>query len=184
MMSIPITLLPDDKGYFDRECPNEYCRYTFKILMEDWKEKISDDEVHCPLCGYVASSDKWWTQYQIHKMNEIAKEMAFSYIHKELDKSFKKLERSTHNKLIRFTYKPYRRISFFNNPIVQMDELETEIRCEKCGTKYSVIGSAYFCPCCCYNSAINSYTNSIDSIEKMIDSLHEIKAISENKYIR
>ena len=33
MTTIPIQLVSDEKGYFDRECPNEECRYTFKILM-------------------------------------------------------------------------------------------------------------------------------------------------------
>ena len=182
MRSIPITLKSDEKGYFDRECPNENCRYLFKILMKDWKEKVSDDEVHCPLCGHVDSSDKWWTQEQIHKMKEIATGMAISYIQKELDNSFKKLTQSSHNRFISFTYKPDRRISFINNPIGQRKEWETEICCEKCGTHYSVIGSAYFCPCCGYNSAINSFINSINSIEKMIASLDEIKSMLTEKY--
>lgn len=39
-MEIPITIHSDEKGYFDRECPNENCLYTFKINMQDWKEKF------------------------------------------------------------------------------------------------------------------------------------------------
>jgi hypothetical protein len=30
-MEIPITLMADEKGYLDRECPNENCLFTFKI---------------------------------------------------------------------------------------------------------------------------------------------------------
>ena len=40
-MEIPVTFLSDDKGYFDRECPNQNCLYVFKINMQDWKEKVS-----------------------------------------------------------------------------------------------------------------------------------------------
>ncbi len=36
MMEIPITFQSDEKGYFDRECPNENCLYSFKINMNDW----------------------------------------------------------------------------------------------------------------------------------------------------
>ena len=183
MISIPVTLHSDEKGYFDRECPNEDCLYTFKILMKDWEEKVSDDEVHCPLCGHVDTSDKWWTQDQLEKMQEIAASWAMNYIQGELDKSFKKLERSTrNNKFIRITYKPGRRVTFINNPIGQREEWETEICCEKCGTHYSVIGSAYFCPCCGFNSAVNSFNDSLDSIEKMLESLPEMKDMLTDKY--
>ena len=64
-MEIPVTLQSDRKGYFDRECPNENCLYTFKINMQDWEEKVSDEEVHCPMCGHIDTSEKWWTQKQL-----------------------------------------------------------------------------------------------------------------------
>lgn len=56
-MEIPVTLQSDRKGYFDRECPNENCLYTFKINMNDWEEKVSDEEVHCPCCGHNSAVD-------------------------------------------------------------------------------------------------------------------------------
>lgn len=184
MISIPITLRSDEKGYFDRECPNENCLYTFKIKLKDWEEKVSDDEVHCPLCGHVDTSDKWWTQNQLEGMREIATSYAMSEIQKELTKSFKNLERSTRNKFVQIKYKPGKRISFINNPIGQSEEWETEICCEKCGTQYCVIGSAYFCPCCGYNSAINSYNDSLDSIRKMLETLPDMKELLVEKYDR
>ena len=183
MTSIPVTICSDEKGYFDRECPNEDCLYTFKVLMKDWEEKVSNEEAHCPLCGYIADADKWWTQDQLEKMQEIALSWAMSHLQKELDKSFKKLAHSTrNNKYVRITYKPGRRVTFVNNPIGQRDEWETEICCEKCGMHYSVIGSAYFCPCCGFNSAVNSFNDTLDSIEKMLESLHEMKTMLTDKY--
>lgn len=184
-MEIPITLHSDEKGYYDRECPNENCLFTFKINMDDWKEKVSDEEVHCPICGHVDTSDKWWTQQQLESMEEIAASWAMNYIQDELDKSFGKLARSTHNnKYMKITYKPGRRISFVNNPIGQSEEWETDITCEKCGTRYSVIGSAYFCPCCGYNSAVSAFSESLDSIEKMLKSMGEMKEIFASSYGR
>lgn len=183
MISIPVTLNSDEKGYFDRECPNEECLYTFKILMKDWKEKVSDEEVHCPMCGHIDTSDKWWTQDQLQKMRDIAASWAVSYAHQELGKAFKDLERSTrHNKYFRITYKAGEPVTFINNPIGQSEEWETEICCEKCGTHYSVIGSAYFCPCCGYNSAVNSFNDSLGSIGKMLESLHDMKVMLTDKY--
>ena len=74
------------------------------------------------------------------------------------------------------------KISFTNNPIGQSEEWETEICCEKCGTHYSVIGSAYFCPCCGYNSAVSAYYDSLDSIGKMLDTLPEMRELLIEKY--
>lgn len=182
MIEIPVFIQPDENGYIDRECPNENCQYIYKVLMKDWEEKISE-EVHCPLCGYIANSDKWWTQDQIEKMQEIAVSWALSEAQKQLQKSFKNIAKSTRrNKFVRITYKPGRRISFINNPIGQQKEWETEICCDQCGTRYSVIGAAYFCPCCGYNSAVKTFNDSLDGIEKMIDSLDEMKNLLIEKY--
>ncbi len=184
-MEIPITIHSDEKGYFDRECPNENCLYTFKINMQDWKEKVSDDEVHCPMCGHIDTADKWWTQEQLESMQEIAASYAMSMITKELDKAFGKLARSTrNNKFLKITYKPSKKITFQNNPIGQSEEWETDITCEKCGTRYSVIGSAYFCPCCGHNSAVSAFNESTDSIEKMLKSLPEMKQLLTESYGR
>ena len=184
-MEIPITIHSDEKGYFDRECPNENCLYTFKINMQDWKEKISDDEVHCPMCGHIGTADKGWTQEELESMQEIAASYAMSMITKELDKAFGKLARSTrNNKFLKITYKPSKKITFQNNPIGQSEEWETDITCEKCGTRYSVIGSAYFCPCCGHNSAVSAFNESTDSIEKMLKSLPEMKQLLTESYGR
>lgn len=175
-MTIPVTIQSDEKGFFDRECPNEECLFQFKIKLADWKEKVSDEVVYCPMCGYAADSDKWWTQEQLESMREIATSYALNMIQSELDKSFKKLERSTrNNKYFKIKYKPGRRISFINNPIGQMPEWETEIVCPDCSTAYSVIGTAYFCPCCGRNNIKTALIDSMSSIEKMIDSLDELE---------
>lgn len=182
-LSLSLTMQSDEKGYFDRECPNEDCLYTFKVLMNDWKEKVSDEEVHCPLCGHVDTADKWWTQAQLEQMNPIITGWAENYIQESLDKVFGDFARSTrHNKFFRVTYKPSKRVSFINNPIGQSDEWETEICCEKCGTHYSVIGAAYFCPCCGYNSAVNSFNDTLDSIKKMLESLQDMRFMLTERY--
>ena len=181
--SIPVDIKSDEKGYFDRECPNEECQYTFKILLKDWEEKVSDEEVHCPLCGFVAPADSWWTRSQLEEIEEIASNWAVNFIQNELDKTFKRLSyHSRNNQFFKVTYTPGRRVSFLNNPIGQREEWETEICCEKCGTHYSVIGSAFFCPCCGHNSAISSFNDSIENTRKMIESLREMKTMLTEKY--
>lgn len=183
MIEIPVTFNSDEKGYFDRECPNENCLFTFKVFMDDWKEKVSDEEVHCPMCGHVDTSDKWWTQAQLEGMNEVASNWAMSYIQGELDKSFKKMERSTRgNKFMKITYKPGQRTTFINNPLGQSDEWEQEIQCPVCQTKYSVVGTAYFCPCCGHNVIEDTFDKSLDGILKMIESLPQMENLLSQTY--
>ena len=181
MINIPIELKTDEKGYFDRECPNKKCLYKFKIHMEDWKNKVSDEEVHCPMCGYIDTADKWWTQEQITEMQNITQSYVMSYVQKELDKGFKQLEKSS-GKFFKIKYNPGKRITFINNPIGQSEEWNLDIQCKECGTRYSVIGSAYFCPCCGYNSAEDVFAESLDTIEKMLDSAIEMKKMFSELY--
>lgn len=183
MVSIPITFQSDEKGYFDRECPNEECSYVFKVFMKDWEEKIVNEEAHCPMCGHVDTPDKWYTADQVERMQEIVASWAVNRIQNEFGKKLKELEQSTrHNKFVKISYKPGRRVSFVNNPIGQSEEWETEICCDKCGTRYSVVGAAFFCPCCGYNSASLSFDDAMDSITRMVDSLKEMRSLFLKKY--
>ena len=61
-ISIPIEL--DDKGYYDRKCPSSECDGVFKVLFNDWRDKVQDERVFCPFCRQEAPSDKWHTPEQ------------------------------------------------------------------------------------------------------------------------
>lgn len=183
MIEIPIVFNSDKKGYLDRECPNKNCLYTFKIHIEDWKEKVSDEEVHCPMCGHVDISDKWWTQQQLEDMQKVASNWAEVYIQEELNKIFKDLERNNrNNKFLKITYNSERRVTFINNPLGQSEEWEQEIICPNCQTRYSVVGSAYFCPCCGFNLIENMIDESLDIVVKMINSLPEMEMLLAQSY--
>ena len=69
MISIPVTLQSDENGYFDRECPNENCLYQFKIKLKDWEDKVSDEEVHCPIDGDDGSEEV--DSYQCGRWSEL-----------------------------------------------------------------------------------------------------------------
>lgn len=182
-MELSVTINSDEKGYFDRECPNEECLYHFKIHMDDWENKVSDDEVYCPMCGHCDTSDKWWTQEQLDSMQNIAADWAMSLINEKLDDAFKGLERSTrHNKYVKFKYNPGHRTTFINNPIGQSEEWDREVECKHCGTRYSVIGTAYFCPCCGKNTILENFQISIDNIKNILKSLPEMNSLLQQSY--
>lgn len=96
-MNIPIEFVPDSKVYFDRQCPNKESEFIFKIHINDWKEKVSDEAVHCPMCSLIAPSDQWYTYEQLDGIRNIANSWAMSYLQDELNKSFNKLANSTRN---------------------------------------------------------------------------------------
>src|ERR1035441_9209014 len=68
---IPVQLPLDNDGYFDRRCPSEACQADFKILWEDWKGKVSDAQVFCPLCREEAKSTEWNTPEQAEYLGQI-----------------------------------------------------------------------------------------------------------------
>ncbi len=175
-IEIPMKILSDEKGYLDRQCPNENCRFKFKVNLQDWEDKISDGEVHCPMCGHVDSYYNWNTDEQKNSIMEITADYVRAYLAGELDKLFNNFAHSTRNsKHFKITYKQNRPVTFENNPIGAKEEWKLDITCDKCGTRYSVIGSAYFCPCCGYNSVCDVFDTSVDTITKMIQSLDEMK---------
>lgn len=180
-MEIPIEMISDEKGYLDRECPHEECEFIFKIHIEDWKNRVSDEEVYCPRCGHIAPSDQWWTQQQLTDIEEIAMQWALSEIQKTIQKSFKSMSRNS-NKYFKVSYKPGKKITFQNNPIGQQEQWELEIHCDQCGTRTSVIGTAYFCPCCGHNAVDRVFNVSMDRVKNQINSLNEMQELLEKVY--
>lgn len=178
---IPVTIRSDKKGYYDRKCPNENCSFVFKVLMSDWESTVSKDKVHCPLCGNEEESDKWYTDEQSEALLSRAKDYAFNLVQTEFGRMLKGLESSS-SKYIRIRVSTPPSIPLSSSPILQREEWEVEIQCEKCGVHYSVIGSAYFCPHCGYSSIISVFDKHLDSVEKRLLSNEGIKEKLEEVY--
>lgn len=180
-MKITIPLIPDEKGYIDRKCPNENCNFIFKVKEQDCKKLTS---IFCPLCGHHDSNiNNWITDEQYQQAVEHAKNYAMNYVQEEFNKMFSSLARSSqNNKYCKITYKPGKKISYTNNPIEQREQWTLDITCEKCNTSYSVIGSAYFCPNCGYNNVLNSFENSMMTIDNMLNSQEEMYSVFSKIY--
>lgn len=180
-MEIPVEIISDEKGYLDRVCPHEECEFVFKVHIVDWKNKVSDEKVYCPRCGHIAPSDQWWTQQQLENIKEIAMQWAMNHVQKTIQKSFRRMSRHS-SKYFEIKYKPEKVVTFQNNPIGQQEEWELEILCDQCGTKTSVIGTAYFCPCCGYNAVNRVFNESMDRIKNQLNSLNEMQELLEKMY--
>lgn len=160
LKSTEIHINPDDKGYIEKECPNVDCLFNFKVYAEDWSSKFDQEKVHCPKCNQVSPANTYYPRQFIDNIkNEIIKHTK--------ERIFKGI--AFPEKLI-----PYETSSAWN----------LSIQCEKCNTRFSVIGSAFYCPSCGFNS-VESYfeeamkkilvkLDSKDSLENQLTKIYEI----------
>lgn len=179
---ITIPVEKDEDGYVDRECPNENCLYQFKVLEEDWINNFKDEAVFCPMCRYEATSDNWWTSQQINHAKHQAENLIKSKINNALIEGANDFNRKQNRKSF-ITMKmttTARKTNYITIPIPSMEEMQLKVSCEKCNSRYAVIGSAFFCPCCGHNSANETFDNSINKIKSKIKNLATIrKAVEE-----
>ena len=63
-VQVPIKVQLDDDGHLDRRCPSEICQAAFKVLLEDWKEKVRDEAAYCPICRHESKGTDWNTPAQ------------------------------------------------------------------------------------------------------------------------
>jgi len=61
------------------------------------------------------------------------------------------------------------------------EKMQLEIKCEKCNSRFAVIGSAFFCPSCGYNSVTRTYTDSLRKIKAKKDNIEIVRrALTES----
>jgi len=178
-LSVPISL--DEDGYIDKECPNEECLYIFKVLGEDWTGLFQDDAVFCPMCRHEALKKNWFTTEQI----ESAKEEGFKHIkskfYNALSESAKDFNRKQPKNAfisLKMTVKSPKPV-YYMLPLSAREEMDLKIQCKECNARYSVIGSAFFCPCCGHNSAEETFDNSIQKIKAKLNNLEVIRKAVE-----
>jgi hypothetical protein len=167
----------DEDGFIDKECPNEECLFEFKVHQDDWQELFKDESVYCPMCRHEGKSDQFYTSEQI----ENAQEQALGYITGKLDKALEKGAKKFNrkNKFIQVSIKGVSRSKVLV-PLKSREEFQRKLKCEVCGSRYAVIGSAYFCPCCGYNSVVRTFDDSLEKIYAKLDNISVIrKALEE-----
>lgn len=179
---ISVSIQDDEEDYFDRECPSEDCLFQFKILSEDWKNKVSDEAVHCPNCGHVADSDKWWTKEQIEHAKQVALAQISSRIFGALRKDAENWNRNQpKNSFISMTIKVDNTPRQISLPPAVIDPMRLKITCPKCDCHYAVIGAAYFCPACGHNSAEQQFRLSLNGIRQSLNALDDVRAAISDK---
>lgn len=173
--SVPIEILADNDGYLDRECPKEDCLSKFKINEHDWKNKVSDEKVYCPFCGHEAPANEWWVTEHIETGREQVIQGVEGIIGKALEKDAENFNKKSSKGMFSMSMKFTGATNEIRLPIDALEEMEQKICCDECGTRYAVIGSAFYCPCCGNNSAKQTFFNTINKVNAKMTNLEKIR---------
>ena len=155
-------ILPDKDGYIDRACHRSECMSWFKVNKEDWKRLFKDEAVYCPFCGNSAPSDEWNTQEQQKQLEDQAVRQFTAELNRAIQNDVRRFNRSqSKDGFLSMSMSFNGKTTFVNLPAKALEEMEQHIQCDKCGARYAVIGSAFYCPCCGMNSARQIFSNTI-----------------------
>jgi hypothetical protein len=172
----------DAEGYVDRECPAEKCLFGFKVQADDWRDKVRDEEVFCPFCGYTAAAENWMTREQL----EGVKSAALAHIQQRLGAAMKRdatrwNQRQPRNAFIRMTmhFKEGPRTVIL--PAAAVEPMRLKISCPACACRYAVVGAAFFCPACGHNAADQVFNQSLAGIRRAMDALEAVRAAIEDR---
>ena len=175
-MQVSFPIEADEDGYIDKECPNEECLYQFKVYEEDWRNIFQDEAVYCPKCGKNDISKKWFTTEQVNTAKEMAINNVKAMIGEAMRKDAQQFNRKNRKEFLTFSMK----IKGFNEQVINLpikckEIFEQKIQCEKCNARYAVVGSAFYCPSCGYNSARHMFNEFINTTNAKISNLDFIK---------
>ena len=91
-----ISIPTDEDGQVLLKCP--VCNELFKVDGSVYGDD-SVFEIHCPSCGIVSDN------YMTDDVLELGMQMIENYANDLIEKEFKKLEKSTKNSFLKFSYK-------------------------------------------------------------------------------
>lgn len=180
-MKVSVGISVDNKGYLDKECPFSECQYHFKVNEDDWKNIFTDEAVWCPLCGHSAPSDQWFTTEQVEHARAEALNVAKGLIGNALraganDFNCRRPKGGFISMSMSVSGESRRTYTI---PAKAAEEMELEIQCEKCSSRFAVIGSGYFCPGCGLNSVTRTFSDSLKKIKAKKDNLPSIRETLE-----
>ena len=172
----------DEDGYLDRECPSAECQFQFKVLMADWKAKVRDEELFCPICGHSAAATEWHTEEQIEHLTQAA----VAHLRATLGNALKRdadrwNRRQPRGGLISMTMKVGSRPQHVAVPPAVAEPMRLKVVCPVCECRYAVIGPAFFCPSCGHNAAEEIFARTVAGITQSLESLGSVRTAIQDR---
>lgn len=176
--SISIDIETDEKGYIDKQCPVEECEFLFKVYGDDWTNICKDEAIWCPQCRHEAPSDQWFTLEQVEHSKKEAEAVLKGTIHNAMISDARKFNRKQpKGGFVTMSLKVsggHQRTHTL--PAKAAEEMQLEIQCNECSTRFSVVGSAFFCPACGHNSVERMFRDSLRKIQSKKDNLSLVRS--------
>jgi uncharacterized Zn finger protein (UPF0148 family) len=181
-VEIPVNLPLDDDGYLDRECHADTCHAEFKILPQHWREKVSDDKVYCPICRHEAPSGEWNTNEQHEYIKAVAVAHLQDVVHSALSEDARRFNRAQRPGFIRISMSAKRGAPPTIMPVEAAKAMRQQFTCEVCGCRYASIGAAFFCPLCGHNSALATFSQTIETVRQVVALAPSIRSTLAKEY--
>ncbi len=167
-MEFSVSLPTDEKGYTGRHCTS--CNQYFKIVFGTGADT---DTCNCPYCSNVDDYSNFITVDQQKYLDSIIEreidKRVIKAMLKNLDNSFKSLEKQTKGGLIEIKVKTKNSFKYIPISYYQERKLETYLECDNCKLKFAIYGVFTQCPDCKELSAISIFLKSIESVKKRIN---------------
>ena len=135
--------LPTDEGFVGRACKNPECGQYYKIFVESIK-----DVMFCPYCGSEFSNQELNTSDQREYALDVASENLIINAQEQFDNMLKNIFDTNSAKKSGIIYKSepvYRRRI---RPGYKERNMDSELICPVCDTKFQVYGIFGYCPGC------------------------------------
>jgi hypothetical protein len=175
-VQVPIQVALDIDGQLDRRCPSDACRADFKVVLEDWKEKVKDEGVFCPICRHEEKATEWNTPAQREYIRQAALAHVQNVVQEALrDDSHRFNARQPRGGFISLSLSYRPGLPIIAVPPDAADQLRQHFVCEVCRCRYSSLGAAFFCPACGHNSATTTFAKAVETVRASVASLDAIK---------
>jgi hypothetical protein len=175
----------DEKGYFDRRCPHPECGAGFKVIFDDWRDKVPNEAAFCPKCGERNEPSNFNTPAQAEFIQETAMAYATQQVQGALSRA---VQQTRPQRLNGGLLSIEMTLSYSPNhvpaplPIEAQTVLRQDLQCDGCGCRYATIGAGYFCPACGVNSATRDFERCAGTTLKTLDALDDIRSTMAAKY--
>lgn len=151
--------IPTDDGYVGRQCDNQDCKKYFKVFHESLKENM-----YCPYCSHEFNKEDLLTDDQANYLTDVATEKAKEWAVNELNKMFGDIAQGSD--FLEFEGSSYKAKDI--PPNYSEKQVDSEITCTKCNTKFQVYGIFGYCPGC-KSENIQIYDANFDIIKKELE---------------
>lgn len=145
----PITIPPDEDGYFGRECPS--CSGLFKMRQDEYQALPDELELTCPYCGHREDHGAFLSTAQRDRVMAAAQGLAHQFVHAQLNSMLSNTfgnRRSNSRSPISISYQPGSPPPITALPEIAEDRTRRVIACAACANHHAVYSASAFCPVC------------------------------------